>query len=54
MQRYVVSQFDNNTFVVVDIQDKREICICGNYDEVEDAEERAEKIASLLNDQDVK
>lgn len=53
MQRYFVSQFDIDTFVVVDKQGKREVCICGNYDEVEDAEERAKKIASLLNKQDV-
>jgi hypothetical protein len=49
MQRYVVSQFDGNTFVVFDAQEQGEICVCGNYDEWEDAKERAEKIVLLLN-----
>jgi hypothetical protein len=49
MQRYVVSQFDGNIFVVIDLVEQREICICANYDEWEDAEERAQKIAFLLN-----
>jgi len=49
MQRYAVSQFDNDTFVVIDNQEKREVCVCENYDEMEDAEERAKKIVVLLN-----
>lgn len=49
MQRYVVSQFDGNTFVVIDQTEKREICVCSNYDDWDDARERAEKIAKLLN-----
>ncbi|GAB4419611.1 MAG: hypothetical protein Kow002_07400 [Anaerolineales bacterium] len=49
MQRYTVSQFDADTFVVADNQEKREICVCENYDEVKDAEARATNIAFLLN-----
>jgi len=49
MDRISVNQFDGITFVVIDQVEQREICICGNYGEWEDAEQRAEKIASLLN-----
>ena len=49
MQRYIVSQFDGNTFIVVDQKEQREVCTCGNYEYWEDARERAEKIAILLN-----
>ena len=49
MQRYTFNQFDENTFIVVDQNEKREICVCSNYDNKEDAKERAEKIAMLLN-----
>ena len=49
MQRYAVSQFDGHTFVVVDQREQREICICSNYDDREDAEARALKITVLLN-----
>jgi hypothetical protein len=49
MQRYVVHQFDGSTFVVIDQTEKREVCICSEHDEREDAKERAEKIAVLLN-----
>jgi len=49
MQRYVVSQFDSNTFVVVDTDEQREICICSNYEGCKDAEERCREIATLLN-----
>jgi len=49
MQRYIVSQFDGNTFVVIDQKEQREVCECGNYEEWVDAKERAEKIAALLN-----
>lgn len=49
MQRYIVNKFDSNTFVVIDQTKKKEICICSNYDEHVDAEERANFIASLLN-----
>ena len=49
MQRYVVSKFDGQTFLVVDQIEKREICICQNYDDFEDAENRAKKIVKALN-----
>ncbi len=49
MQRYVVSQFDGSTFVVIDQTEQREICVCSEHDEREDVRERAEKIAILLN-----
>jgi hypothetical protein len=49
MQRYIVSQFDVNTFVVIDQNEQREICVCSNYDNFEDAEDRVIKIVGLLN-----
>jgi hypothetical protein len=49
MEKYVISQFDENTFVVIDLEQQREICVCSNYESWEDAEERAKGIASLLN-----
>ena len=49
MERYTVSQFDADSFQVIDCREKREICICANFDNFEDARERAEKIAALLN-----
>ena len=52
MQRYIVSQFDGNAFVVIDQTEQREVCICGNYEDWVDAKERAEKIALLLNQSD--
>ena len=54
MQRYIVSQFDESTFMVIDQKEQREICICSNYDDWEDAEERAKKIVSLLNESNAK
>ncbi len=54
MKRYIVSQFDGNTFVVIDQKEQREVCICGNYEEWADAEERAEKIVLLLNENETK
>ncbi|MBK8419788.1 hypothetical protein [Candidatus Villigracilis saccharophilus] len=53
MQRYIVSQLDGNTFVVIDQKEQREVCVCGNYEDWEDAKERAEKIAELLNASDL-
>jgi len=49
MQRYVVNQFDASTFQVVDEFEQREICVCADYDDREDARDRAENIAALLN-----
>jgi hypothetical protein len=50
MQRYSVSQFDGSSFVVIDQVEQREICVCSNYDEYTDAENRAQAIATLLNE----
>ncbi len=50
MQRYVVGQFDVDTFVVIDVQESRELCICNNYEHWDDAEQRAQTIATLLNE----
>jgi hypothetical protein len=49
MKRYAVFQVDLSTFQVIDTQDQREICVCSDYDEKEDAKERAEKIVASLN-----
>lgn len=49
MERFDIYKFDGSTFVVFDTVEKREICVCSNYDDWEDAEERAKNIASLLN-----
>lgn len=49
MQQYTVRQFDGSTFQVVDHYENREICVCADYDDWEDARERAEKIVALLN-----
>jgi len=49
MQKYAVSQFDINTFAVFDQEKLLEVCVCSNYDDVEDAELRAQVIAASLN-----
>ena len=49
MDRYYVYQFDSETFVVGDDVTNREICICGDYDDLADARQRANRIAELLN-----
>jgi hypothetical protein len=49
MQRYIIDQFDKSTYVVIDQNEQREVCVCSNYDDWEDAEQRAKKIAKLLN-----
>ena len=36
--------------MVIDQIEKREICVCSNYDDWEDAEERAKEIVLLLNE----
>jgi len=53
MERYSFCQFDVSTFVVIDQIEKREICVCSDYDDWEDAEERASNITSLLNTQEM-
>lgn len=49
MKRYIVSQFDDDTFVVIDQNEQREVCVCSNYDDGMDAKDRAKNIAKLLN-----
>lgn len=49
MERYYVYQFDSETYVVADGAANREICICSEFGEVPDAEQRAMSIAGLLN-----
>jgi hypothetical protein len=51
-QRYYVSQFDANTYQIVDSLENREVCVCSNYENFWDAAERAEKIAKVLNDKE--
>jgi hypothetical protein len=48
-RKYVVSQFDASTFQVVDQEEHRETCVCSAYENWEDARERAQRIAALLN-----
>ena len=48
--RYFILQFDSSTYQIVDSVENREVCVCLNYDEREDAKEWAEKIAKLLNE----
>lgn len=47
--KYIVSQFDNNTFVVVDRYTNREVCTCSNYEGGVNAQTRATWIAEALN-----
>lgn len=54
MKRFIISRFDGNTFVIIDRNEQREICVCSNYDDQEDAEERAKKIVKLLNANETK
>jgi hypothetical protein len=54
MQRYIVSKLDGSSFIVIDQNEQREICVCSNYDDWEDAEERAKRIVMLLNESDTK
>lgn len=49
MLKYVVSQFDGSTFVVIDQTEQREVCVCSNDEDWDDARERAERITNLLN-----
>ena len=40
-ERYYVSRFDGDTYQIVDSVENREVCACSNYDDWEDAMERA-------------
>jgi hypothetical protein len=48
-QRYYISRFDSDTYQIADAIENREVCVCSNYDNFLDAEERAEKIINMLN-----
>jgi hypothetical protein len=48
-ERYYISQFDGDTYQIIDSIKNREICVCSNYDKWDDAEERAKNIVKLLN-----
>lgn len=52
-ERYYVSQFDGDTYQIIDTVENREVCTCSNYDGWEDAKERAKSIATLLNESNV-
>lgn len=49
-ERYFISEFDSDTYQIIDSIENREICVCSNEYDWEDAKERAEKIASLLHE----
>ena len=53
-ERYYISQFDGATYQIVDSVENREVCVCSNYDDWEDAEERSKKIVLLLNENERK
>jgi len=53
-KRYYISQFDGDTYQIVDLVENREVCVCSNYDDWEDAEERAKNIVKLLNESNEK
>lgn len=48
-RRYYISRFDSDTYQITDAIENREVCVCSNYDNFLDAEERAEKIVNILN-----
>ena len=49
MQRIDIYKVDEQTFVVFDTVEKSEICVCSNYDNWEEADQRAKNLARLLN-----
>jgi hypothetical protein len=49
MPQYTVSKFDNRTWLVNDTRTKRVYAECGDPEAGGDAEQRAERIARLLN-----
>lgn len=53
-KRYYISQFEGGTYQIVDSVENREVCVCSNYDDWEDAEERAKNIVKLLNESNEK
>lgn len=53
-ERYYISQFDGDTYQIIDTVENREVCVCSNYDDWEDAQERAKNIVKLLNESNPK
>lgn len=53
-KRYYISQFDDDTYQIIDSVENREVCVCSNYDDWEDAGERAKNITKLLNESNEK
>lgn len=53
-ERYYISQFDDDTYQIIDSVENREVCVCSNYDDWEDARERAKNITKLLNESNEK
>lgn len=49
MLRYGVSQFDGDTYVVLDRVLKKEVCVCSRYEGDRDYKSRAKTIARALN-----
>ncbi len=49
MLRFGISKFDNRTYVVIDRQLNRELCVCSYYNGGRDFRNRAKSIASALN-----
>jgi hypothetical protein len=49
MKRFDTHQFDD----VFDIIEQREICVCMNYDDWDDAKTRADTIVMLLDKQNL-
>jgi hypothetical protein len=49
MQRYDISQFDRDTYIVVDKRTKAEVCVCAAYEGGTDAWKRAYEVVSALN-----
>ena len=43
MERFIINKFDESTYVVVDQEEQREICVCGNYADWNDAKEEQRK-----------
>ena len=49
MRRFGIYKYDMSTYIVVDRELNRELCICTSYEEGSDFKSRAKTIASALN-----
>ncbi len=45
---YYVTRFDHDTYVVLEKTTGREICVCCNYGDWQDAKKRADRVAYCL------